>query len=127
MSERPSVRRGLDALIDHGVLAMSGEDIGFTAKGRMLLAYVQQARGQAPSAYEHDDDSPAELASLLRAIEQDERFDPYTSLEEVETLPARLEAERRRAQKKASSSSSKWILALLLIIGVAVYFYSRHF
>ena len=92
-SERAAVRRGLDALLEQGVLAMSGEDIGFTTKGRLFLAHVQRARGEPPTACEHDDESPAVLAAILRAIEQDDRFAPPGPgpIEDTRTLPARLE------------------------------------
>ena len=76
VGERASVRRGLVALIDHGVLAMSGEDIGFTFKGRLLLAYVRRAHWQPRAVDEHVDQSLAEIDSILEGIDQDDRFDP---------------------------------------------------
>ena len=46
-NERSYVRRGLDALVEHGALAMSGDDIGFTHEGSAFLAYVASvARGR---------------------------------------------------------------------------------
>ncbi|MEJ8848014.1 hypothetical protein [Variovorax rhizosphaerae] len=122
VSERPAVRRGLDALLDHGILAMSGEFIGFTAKGRIYLAHVQQALGQTPSAYEHDDQSPAVLAALIDAIEQDERFEPYTSIEEVQSLPARLES---HVPKRKPVIRTRWLLSLALAAGAAAFYVAR--
>jgi len=122
VSERPAVRRGLDALLDHGILAMNGEFIGFSSRGRMYLAHVQQALGQTPSAYEHDDDSPAVLAALIEAIEQDERFEPYTSIEEVQSLPARLES---LGPKRRSPSRLRWLVPLALAAGAAALYATR--
>jgi hypothetical protein len=110
VSERPSVRRGIDALIELGVLAMSGEDIGFTTKGKMFLAGVQRARDEAPTVYEQDDKDPADLAALLAAIDKDERFTPYRSVDEMRTLPARLEGSRSPRGPRFSVSKS-WLVA----------------
>ncbi|MEJ8853490.1 hypothetical protein WKW79_02860 [Variovorax robiniae] len=122
VSERPAVRRGLDALLDHGILAMNGEFIGFSSKGRMYLAHVQQAQGRTPSAYEHDDQSPAVLAGLIEAIEQDERFEPYASIEAVQSLPMRLE---QLGRKRRSPSRLRWLLPLALAAGAAVVYAVR--
>jgi hypothetical protein len=107
VDERPSVRRGLDALVELGVLAMSGEDIGFTTKGRLFLAHVQRARGDTPSAHENDDKSPATLAALLEAIDHDERLTPQRSIDDMRTLPARLEGSRASRGPRFSRS---WIV-----------------
>src|SRR5262245_12443979 len=57
--ERPAVRRGLDALIEHGILAMVGEDIGLTAQGRVFAAYCRRLRGERLQG--HDDASDPDL------------------------------------------------------------------
>jgi hypothetical protein len=121
VSERPDVRRGLDALVQHGVLAQSGEYIGFTAKGRLFLAYVLQRRGtrsQAPH-YEIDDESMKAIAALLREIDEDSRFEPYGDAEAVESLPARLKAEL--APRKPLLNARLVVLAFLLVLAALVY------
>ncbi|WP_213956454.1 hypothetical protein [Variovorax sp. dw_954] len=126
VSERPAVRRGLDALLDHGILAMNGEFIGFSPKGRMYLAHVQLALGQAPSAYEHDDESPAVRAALIEAIEADERFEPYASMEEVQSLPARLESHGPKPKpKRKRKTRGSWLLPLALAAGAAAFYALR--
>lgn len=104
VSERPAVRRGLDALLEQGILAMSGEDIGFTSKGKVFLAHVQRIRGLTPTGYEHDDKSPAILAAILSAIEQDARFAPPGPIEDMRTLPARLEGYRAARRPRLAKS-----------------------
>lgn len=112
VNERPGVRRGLDALLEHGLLVMSGEDIGVTAKGKLFLAHVQRARGETPTADEHDDKSPATLAAILVAIDGDERLDPQGPLDDVRTLPARLEGYR-------ASRTPRYTKGLLVLGGLA--------
>jgi hypothetical protein len=107
VNERPSVRRGLDALIELGILGMSGEDIGFTTKGKLFLAQVQRSRGETPSAFEQDDKSPALLAAMLAGIDNDERLAPEGSVDDVRTLPARLEGYRASRSPRFSRS---WIV-----------------
>jgi|KBSMisStaDraftv2_1062788.scaffolds.fasta_scaffold1284338_1 hypothetical protein len=110
VNERPGVRRGLDALIEHGLLAMSGEDIGVTAKGKLFLAHVQRARGETPTAYEHDDKSPALLAATLQAINAEDRLGPQGPIEDLRTLPARLEG--YRSERASRFSKAKGLLVL---------------
>jgi hypothetical protein len=114
VNERPGVRRGLDALLEHGLLAMSGEDIGVTAKGKLFLAHVQRARGETPTAHEHDDKSPAVLAAVLQAIDAEERLSPQGPIDDLRTLPARLEG--YRADRPSRFSKAK---GLLVVGGVA--------
>lgn len=117
VSERPDIRRGLDGLVDLGVLVQSGESIGFTAKGRIYLNHVVQAR--APRAPEPDDETAGIVAALLLAIDRDDRFEPYGRVEAVESLPARLEAE---LAPRKSGGGMKWIvLVVLLVVGAVVY------
>ena len=115
VNERPGVRRGLDALVEHGLLVMSGEDIGLTAKGKLFLAHVQRARGETPTAHEHDDKSPAVLAAVLQAIDAEERLSPQGPIDDLRTLPARLEG--YRADRSSRFSKAK---GLLVLGGVAV-------
>ena len=116
VGERASVRRGLAALIDHRVLAMSGEDIGFTVKGRLVLARVLPRRGRTPLAVQHDDTSSAVLSSVLAGIDLDERFDPKGSVEEVQSLPARLEVAR---SLRRSSFPTKWLTGATCLLAIA--------
>ena len=117
VGERPGVRRGLDALLEHGLLAMSGEDIGLTAKGKLFLAHVQRARGQSPTAQDTDDKSPTVLSAILSAIEADDRLSPQGSMDEVRTLPARLEG--YRAARAPRYSNGLLVLGGLAAAAVA--------
>jgi len=107
VNERPGVRRGIDALLDLGVLAMSGEDIGITTRGKVFLAHVQGLRGETPTAYEHDDKTPAVLEAILAGIDADDRFTPPGSVDDIRTLPARLEGYRA---SRAPRFSRSWIV-----------------
>ncbi|VTU30250.1 hypothetical protein [Variovorax sp. PBL-E5] len=112
VDERPSIRRGLNALIEHGVLVMSGEDIGFTAQGKAFAAYVQNAQG------ERNPKNAATLASTLSAIDKDERFAPHRPIEDIRTLPARLEAYRAVTQPRLSKG---WVVLGALATAVAAF------
>jgi len=125
VNERPAVRRGIEGLIDAGVLAIHGEDIGFTPAGWHFLAHVQKVQGQKPAIERHHED-PAALERILEKIEQDNRFEPYRDLEEVRTLPARLE--NYRSHRRDSSLPSGWLVVTTLVVivaAVAVYFFKR--
>ena len=120
VSERPDVRRGLDGLVERGVLAQSGEYIGFTAKGRLFLAYVQQRHTRSPaSSHEFDGEAVKTIAALLREIDEDSRFEPYGDAEAVESLPARLKAEL--APRKPLLNARLVVLAFLLVLAALVY------
>jgi len=114
--ERPSVRRGFDALIEHGILAMSGEDIGLTAQGRVFAAYCRRLRGDRLHGNEDVRDDEM-LKKQLKAIQSDTRFDPDHAIEEVRTLPGRLE---ELQQPKRSRAPIFWIALALIaaIVGV---------
>lgn len=112
VNERPAVRRGLEALLEHGLLAMSGEDIGLSAKGKLFMAHVRRARGETPTSYEHDDKSQAILSAILGAIEADDRLRPQGSMDDVRTLPARLDGYRANRAPRFSK-------ALLVMGGLA--------
>lgn len=118
VSERPSVRRGLDALVERGILAMNGEDIGFTSKGKVFLAYVQRAKDMAPTNYEQDESDPAVLAQLLTLIEDDPRFEPARPLDEVRMLPARIDGFRKA---RNSRLGKKWLVLGGLAAAVAAF------
>ena len=125
VNERPAVRRGIDGLIDSGVLAVHGEDIGFTADGWQFVAYVQKMQGQKAAVERHHDD-PAALQRILEKIEQDERFEPYRNLDEVRTLPARLE--NYRSLRRDTRMPMGWLFvttALVIVAALAVYFFRR--
>lgn len=125
VNERPAVRRGIEGLIDSGVLAVHGEDIGFTANGWQFLAYIQKAQGQKVAVERHHED-PASLQRILERIEQDERFQPYRDLEEVRTLPARLE--NYRSLRRDTRMPTSWLVVttvLVIVAALAVYFFKR--
>ncbi|MDM0023630.1 hypothetical protein [Variovorax saccharolyticus] len=122
VSERPGVRRGLDALLEHGLLAASGEDIGLTGKGKLFMAHVQRARGQPPVAQDPDDKNPAVLAAIVSAIEADDRLAPQGSMDDVRTLPARLEGYRAARAPRYS----KGLLVLGGLAAAAVAFALLH-
>lgn len=117
VSERPGVRRGLDALLGHGLLVTSGEDIGLTPKGRLFLAHVQRARGEKPTAYEQDDNSPAVLSAILSAIDAEDRLSPQGPIDDMRTLPARLEG--YRAARTPRFSKGLWVLGGLAAAAAA--------
>lgn len=120
VDERPYVRRGLDALVDLGILAMSGEDIGVAQKGVVFMAFVAGIEQRSPTV-EADIKGHAVLTPLLAAIANDERLSPPKAPEDIRTLPARLE--NYRATKK-SGVVNKWTVALgaTAALGVFVLF-----
>ena len=87
---------------------------GLTAKGKLFLAHVQRARGETPTAYEHNDKSPAMLAAVLQAIDAEERLRPQGPIDDLRTLPARLDG--YRAERPSRFSRAK---GLLVVGGVA--------
>lgn len=119
VSERPAVRRGIEGLIDAGVLAIHGEDIGFTPAGWHFLAHIQQAQGQKATVERRHED-PAALERILEKIERDDRFEPYRDLDEVRTLPARLE--NYRSHRRDSKLPSGWLVLTTVIVIVAAVF-----
>ncbi|SCK24287.1 hypothetical protein VAR608DRAFT_1926 [Variovorax sp. HW608] len=125
VNERPAVRRGIEGLIDSGVLAVHGEDIGFTADGWQFLTHVHKVQGQKAAVERHHED-PAALQRILDKIEQDDRFQPYRDLEEVRTLPARLE--NYRSLRRDSRMPMGWlVVTTVLVIAAALvaYFFKR--
>ena len=115
VDERPSVRRGFDALIEHGVLGMSGEDIGLTTHGRAFLAYFRRLRGDVHSVDDLRD--PDALNQLLATIDADPRFDPDGDIEEASTLPGRLEQPR---EPRRAGLPKLWIVLALIVALVGV-------
>jgi hypothetical protein len=115
VAERPSVRRGFDALIEHGVLGVSGEDIGLTAHGRAFLSYYRRLRGDMHGVEDLRD--PDVLNHLLATIDADSRFDPDRDLEEASTLPGRLE-EHREARR--AGLPKIWIVLALIVTLIGV-------
>ncbi|SEB25737.1 hypothetical protein [Variovorax sp. YR216] len=124
VSERPAVRRGIEGLIDAGVLAVHGEDIGFTADGWQFLAYAQKTQGQKAVVERHHAD-PAALERVLGKIEQDERFEPYRDLDEVRTLPARLENYRSLRHDKRMPMGWLVVTTVLVIVAAVVTLFIR--
>ena len=117
-NERSYVRRGLDALVEHGALTMSGDDIGFTHEGSAFLAYVASVEREADE--EEDPDAHAAVVPLLTLIAQDARLAPPKRIEDIQTLPGRLEGYRATRQ---SSLFNRWtlLLAIVVVLGVVVY------
>lgn len=112
VSERPYVRRGIDALIDLGILAMSGEDVGFTPVGNVFLAYVSNVKDRSATLEEDVRDHPT-LADLLAGIEADPRLALPKPLEEVQTLPSRLEGARK---PKRTRFLGAWIMLFTIAL-----------
>ncbi|HSV61609.1 MAG TPA: hypothetical protein VLJ19_22195 [Variovorax sp.] len=115
VDERPSVRRGFDALIEHGVLGMSGEDIGLTAHGLAFMAYYRRQRGDIHGVEDLRD--PDALNHLLASIEGDPRFDPDRDIEEASTLPGRLEEPR---DTRRGRLPKLWIVLALIVTLIGV-------
>ncbi|MBU1444256.1 MAG: hypothetical protein KJ832_23580 [Gammaproteobacteria bacterium] len=120
VQERPYVRRGLDALIEHGVLATAGEDIGLAPKGVAFMAFVAGVEQQSPTV-EADVKGHGVLQPLLAAIAQDERLAPPKPVDEIRTLPARLEPFK---PARKSGVINKWTIALgaTAAVGVLILF-----
>jgi hypothetical protein len=116
VSERPAVRRGIEGLIEVGVLAVHGEDIGLTPAGWQFLAHVQRTQGQKPNVERHPEDV-AVLQLILGAIEQDQRLEPY-SLDDVRTLPARLE--NYRSHRGSARFPMSWLAIAFFVLTMAV-------
>jgi hypothetical protein len=114
VSERPSVRRGIDALIEQGLLTVSGEDIGFSPKGKVFMAHIQRLRGELTTPEPASDRDAAK--TMLDAVEQDPRFDPGRDIEDVRTLPGRLEGYRAARQPR---------FAKVLMLAALVYLLHR--
>lgn len=119
--ERPAVRRGFDALIEHGILAMVGEDIGLTAQGRVFAAHFRRLRGEKLRGHE-DTNEPDLLRRQLQAIQADPRFDPDHAIEEASTLPGRLDP---LGPPKRSRAPIVWIAIALFIALVSVLLIAR--
>jgi hypothetical protein len=117
VNERPAVRRGIEGLIEAGVLVMHGEDVGFTPDGLQFLAHVQQAQGRKPPVERPRDDKGA-VERILGAIEQDDRFEPYRDLDEVRSLPARLDY--YRSHRRQAVSPMRWIVMGLSLVVLVV-------
>ncbi len=121
-NERSYVRRGLDALVEHGALAMSGNDIGFTHEGSAFLAYVASVERASDDHNDSDEDPDAHAAvvPLLTLIAQDARLAPPKRIEDIQTLPGRLEGYRATKQ---SGWLNRWtlLLAIVVVLGVVVY------
>ncbi|AMM23731.1 hypothetical protein [Variovorax sp. PAMC 28711] len=111
VNERPYVRRGLDALIDQGVLVMTGEDIGFTPQGHVLMTFIANVHDH-PNTVAEDVAGHPVLTPLFKAIALDERLEPPRSMDEIRTLPARLE--NYRGRRKTSG-----VKRLVMVLGGA--------
>lgn len=110
--ERPHVRRGLDALISAGALAMAGENISVTAVGQAFLENMLQGE----NALDALRDADIGWIKLQLAILNDDRFDSSRPQNDVETLPGRLE------EKDSWRPTSRiwWVIAGLLAAMIAI-------
>ena len=117
-NERSYVRRGLDALVEHGALTMSGDDIGFTHEGSAFLAYVASVERDPED--DEDPDAHAAVVPLLTLIAQDARLAPPKRIEDIQTLPGRLEGYRAT---KHSGLLNRWtvLLAIVVVLGIVVF------
>ena len=114
--EMASVRRGLDALIDHGMLGLNGDAIGFTQKGTVFLAYAASVQENS-SMPEVVINNHRALTPMLAALERDERLAPPMSPEDMRTLPGRLEEYRNRTQDRFWNV---WTVLLAMVFALAV-------
>ncbi|VWX59294.1 conserved hypothetical protein [Burkholderiales bacterium 8X] len=118
VNERPYVRRGLDALIDHGVLTLSGENIGLSRLGQVLLD--QAAETRQPTAANHADTASVQV--LREALANDDRLEPARPIQDIMTLPGRLEGYRDR-RREAARRSPLLLLLLAVLLIAAVWLY----
>ncbi len=120
VAERPSVRRGLDALVEHGALLTNGETIGLTPAGQLLAQ--RTANGNTDRMSLDGDQERVLLQPLLVAIDRDDRLLPSKSLEEVRTLPARLENyQSHRSGGGVLSSWLFWVVIVAIVVALAWY------
>lgn len=123
VAERPSVRRGLDALIEHGALSTLGETIGLTPVGQLLAQRTANGNTDHMSLDGHEE--RVLLQPLLSAIANDDRLRPSMPLDEVRTLPARLENyQSHRAGGGVLSSWLFWV-ALVAVVGALAWYVRR--
>lgn len=106
VQERPAFRRGIDALIDHGVLLQSGQELGLTPTGTAFARQIQANERTTPDG--------TELDALFAALQNDDRLDPHRPFEDIRTLPARLE------NFQAEHRSTFWRNALLALVAMIV-------
>ncbi|CAN5915087.1 hypothetical protein BH11PSE13_BH11PSE13_20370 [soil metagenome] len=119
-NERSYVRRGLDALVEHGALTMSGDDIGFTHEGSAFLAYVRSLDGESDE--EEHPDAHAAAVPLLTLIAQDARLAPPKRIEDIQTLPGRLDGYRATRQ---SGLLNRWTLLTAIVVGLGVVVFTQ--
>jgi len=90
-----------------------------------FLGYVRRAQGQKIAAVLHDDSGA--LARILNAIQHDERFDPYRSMDDIITLPARLEGSRTGQHPEVSPMRRLLMgLGLLVLVALILFIFGRH-
>lgn len=120
VAERPSVRRGLDALVEHGALSTNGETIGLTPAGQLLAQ--RTANGNTDRMSLDGDQERVLLQPLLHAIDRDDRLLPGKPLDEIRTLPARLENyQTHRSGGGLLSSWVLWAAIVIVVVGLAWY------
>jgi hypothetical protein len=107
-NERAYVRRGIAALVDHGALSENGDELALTREAKALLAYLEWAETSHPGEEPPDPHAPA--APLRGLIGNDARLVPPKAIENIRSLPARLEAYRETQR----SVLSRWAVVLML-------------
>lgn len=122
VEERPAVRRGLDALIEHGLLGSSGGDIGLTARGLVLLEHYRRLSARQTHAGD-EGRGESNLREVLSVVEGDSRFDPDHTIEAVSTLPGRFE--QYGATRRHSRMGKVWLVFGLIVMLVAAALYLR--
>ncbi|VWX62450.1 conserved hypothetical protein [Burkholderiales bacterium 8X] len=116
-SERAFVRRGLDALVDHGLLFAAGKQIGFNAEGKDYLAFFQWA--QEADATEPVPERHAIVDPLRAVIDDDPRLAPSrSSFDQLQTLPGRLES-YREARRTSRWGRVTMVIALGAVAAAA--------
>ena len=117
VQERPAVRRGLDALVDHGILSQTAHGLGITPLGEEFARHVTQAgQRNGPAARPAPTPNP-QLSAALSALQAEDRLDPTQPFEDLHTLPARLE--NFRAQRAPAFWRYAAVLLLILVAVVA--------
>lgn len=116
-NERAYVRRGLAALAEHGALSSHGDELALTREGKALLSFLEWAETSHPG--DEPPDAHAPSAPLRRSIAHDTRLVPPKAIENIRTLPGRLEA--YRATQRTGLMNRWTVLLALGAVAAAAY------